>query len=191
MMKLKEAVKLLGACDTKRWTIVRVTREQTVAEHQYRVWVLSMSLYDHLTDGTPHNSFEREAVGFWALVHDADEIWTGDLPSSIKALIEGISPGTLKRLKVQVLADNLPQISASMHGLENTYAATVVKIAECVEAFTYYREHSSPRSKQREEVLAFLHGKLWTGLDQATMKYKSSGFSDLGRQWVDKALDLL
>lgn len=190
MMKLKEAAKLLGACDTKRWTIVRVSREQTVAEHQYRVWVLATSLYDHLMDGTPHNSFEREAVGFWALVHDADEIWTGDLPSPIKSLLEYLSPGILKKLKDKVLDDNLPQVAASMRGIESTYAATVVKIAECVEALTYYRTYSYD-SPQRVEVRAFLDTRLWETVNMAASKYPSAGFSDLGRKWVDKALELL
>lgn len=190
MMKLTESVKLLQACDTKRWTIVRVYREQTVAEHQYRVWALAMSLYDQLAGGTPHNSFEREAIGYWALVHDADEIWTGDLPSPIKSLIEDISPGTLKKLKERVLGEHLPQIAGSMRGMESTYAASVVKIAECVEAYTYYKAYSQP-SRQQTEVLAFLNERLWGSLADAIRKYPSASFGKLGHEWVDEALKLL
>lgn len=190
MMKLEEAVKLLRTCDTQRWTIVQVTRPQTVAEHQYRVWALALSLYDHMGGGMPHNSFEREAVGFWALVHDADEIWTGDLPSPIKALIEELSPGTLKKLKERVLGDHLPQVVAMMRGLENTFSAAVVKVAECVEALAYYRAHSYG-SKQREEVQAFLNQKLWDSLSEAIRKYPSAPFGKLAHEWIDEAMKIL
>lgn len=190
MMKLKEAVALLRACDVKRWTIVRVTREQTVAEHQYRVWALALSLYDHLSGGIPHNSFEREAVGYWALVHDAEEIWTGDLPSTIKALMEEISPGTLKKLKARVLGDNLPHVADSMMGMEDTYGMAVVKIAECVESLTYYR-HFSAYSVQRMSVVDFLDNNLRSRLDRAIKAFPHKPFETLGREWVDQALELL
>lgn len=187
MMKLQEAVKLLRACDVQRWTIVQVTRRQTVAEHQYRVWVLALSLYDHLMGGTPHNSFEREAVGFWALVHDADEIWTGDLPSPIKTLLEEISPGILKKVKERVLSEHLPTIAASMRGLETTFAAAIVKIAECVEAANFY-SHNSYNGRNRELVIAFLNGKLRGELEAAVAKYPSVPFSTTGNTWVLEAM---
>jgi 5'-deoxynucleotidase YfbR-like HD superfamily hydrolase len=108
------------------------------------VWVLANSLYAYMEGGTSHNSFEREAVGHWALVHDADEIWTGDLPSPIKAILEEISPGVTKKLKERVLGEHLPSVMATMRGLQGTQAAAVVKVAECVEAITYYRRYAVP-----------------------------------------------
>jgi len=189
-LPLKEAVQLLRACDTKRWTIVAVTREQTVGEHHYRVWVLALSLYDSLMGGTPHNSFERQGVGDWALVHDADEIWTGDLPSPIKSILEELSPGILKKLKDKVLSENLPTVAGSMRGIEGTFASQVVKIAECVEAFTYYSAHSY-NTRHRTEVLAYLNQQLWNSLSEGIRKYPSVPFGSAGHEWIDNAMNVL
>lgn len=186
-MPLKEAVQLVRACDTKRWTIVAVKREQTVGEHHYRVWVLAMSLYDSLMGGTPHNSFERQGVGEWALVHDADEIWTGDLPSPIKSILEELSPGILKKLKDRVLSEHLPAVAGAMRGIDNTFAAHVVKIAECVETYTYYNTYAYA-TRHRDEVLKYLNERLWGALSEAIRKYPSVSFGSAGHKWVDDAL---
>lgn len=187
MMKLDEAVKLVKACDVKRWTIVPVTREQSIAEHSYRVWALALSLYDAMMT-TNHNSFERESVGFWALTHDTEEIWTGDLPSTVKAVLEEIAPGVIKRLKERVLGDNMPGIAAAMRGLENTFAAQVVKIAECVEALSYYDRYSY-NMRDRATITGFLRENLEKALVGAERKYPNAGITNVSRSWVAEALE--
>lgn len=179
---------LLRACHVKRWTIVKVTREQTVAEHQYRVWALSMSLYDHIMT-TSHNSFERESVGRWALVHDAEEIWTGDLPSTTKLVLESLSPGITKKLRERVLTSNLPGLAAEVRGLENTFAAMVVKIAECVETLAYYRMHSY-NSMERESIYEFLNDQLKRTLLKARETYKSTDWGK-AEEWTREAMAYL
>lgn len=189
MMKLEEAVQLLKATDVKRWTIVPVTREQTVAEHSYRVWALALSLYDAMVT-TNHNSFERESVGFWALTHDADEIWTGDIPSSVKKDLEEIAPGAIKRLKEKVLSQNVPGVAAAMRGLDNTFAAQVVKIAECVEALTYYNRYSY-NMRDRASINKFLRENLDNAIKGADRKYPAAGINNVSAAWVEAALELL
>lgn len=187
MMHLDEAVKLMRLTDVERWVIVPVTRRQSVAEHSYRVWVLSLSLYDAMVQ-VPHNSFERESVGYWALTHDADEIWTGDLPSTIKDVLEELHPGIIKRLTEHVLGKHLPRIAATMGGLENTFAAQVVKIADCVESLSYYTNHSYS-SRDAATIGAFLRGKLQIALVGAAKKYPNAGIENVSEKWAAEALE--
>ncbi len=153
-MKLEEAAYLVKQTDVKRWGIVHTAREQSVAEHSFRVWVLALSLYDYLVP-VPHNSNDREAVSYWALTHDADEIWTGDLPSTVKKDIEQIAPGALKKLKDKVLIEHIPEHAARARGIEGSFPAAIVKLAECVEAYGYYIRYSY-NTPDRSVILNFL-----------------------------------
>jgi 5'-deoxynucleotidase YfbR-like HD superfamily hydrolase len=187
MMTLDEAVKLMKLTDVERWVIVPVTRRQSVAEHSYRVWVLSLSLYDAMVE-VPHNSFERDSVSYWALTHDADEIWTGDLPSTVKEVLEELHPGIIRRLSEHVLSKHLPRLADTVRGLENTFAAAVVKIADCVEALSYYTHHSY-NSRDKMAIDTFLRGKLKPALDGVDRKYPNAGVRNVSVAWAADALD--
>lgn len=176
-MKLIEAAYLVKQTDVKRWGIVHTAREQSVAEHSFRVWVLAMALYDYLVP-VPHNSNDREAVSYWALTHDADEIWTGDLPASIKKVLEQVAPGALKKLKDRVLIENVPDHAARARGIEGSFPAAVVKLAECVEAYGYYVRYSYD-TPDRSAILNFLT----ENLEKAAETIEKI---DGGRYFVDK-----
>jgi 5'-deoxynucleotidase YfbR-like HD superfamily hydrolase len=187
MMTLDEAVKLMRLTDVERWVIVPVTRRQSVAEHSYRVWVLALSLYDAMVV-VPHNSFERDSVSYWALTHDADEIWTGDLPSTIKEVLEELHPGILKRLSDHVLSKHLPRLADTMRGLENTFAAAVVKIADCIEALAYYT-HYGYNSRDKVVIDTFLRDRLKKALEGADRKYPNAGVRNVSVEWAAEALE--
>lgn len=123
----------------KRWQIIPVLKNQSVAEHSYRVWLLATHLYDTVFP-TPHNSFERELVQRWALLHDVDEVLTGDIPSTVKTLLEEVQPGIMHRFTDRVMVD-LPTASAARAGISNTAAGLLVKIADNVEAVLYLQEN--------------------------------------------------
>lgn len=65
---------------TKRWSVVHVTREQTVAEHSYMVAMLALRLAEALK--LPPET--KLKVLTYAMLHDADEAWTGDIASPAK-----------------------------------------------------------------------------------------------------------
>lgn len=176
-MKLEEVAYLIKMTDVKRWGIVHTAREQSVAEHSFRVWCLSLSLYDYLVP-VPHNSMDREAVAYWALTHDADEIWTGDLPSTIKRVLEEVAPGALKRLKEKVLATHVPGHAAKARGIEGSFAAAVVKLAECVEAYSYYLRYSF-NAPDRLAIMNFLT----ENIEKAVVAIKAI---EGGRYWVSE-----
>lgn len=77
-MQIKD---LMRVSHVKRWQIVRVGREQTLAEHLYRVFLLVRE-FGPLVGLTPE---EVKAAEEFALVHDLPEIMTGDIASPVKS----------------------------------------------------------------------------------------------------------
>ena len=68
--------------DTRRWGIVRTLREQNVATHSYYVALMMKPLMEHY--GYCNPARVRDAM-YYALIHDRDEVLTGDLPTPLKS----------------------------------------------------------------------------------------------------------
>ncbi len=83
---------LLNLSYVRRWVIAPMDREQSVAEHSYRVAVIVWGLHDILMDQMRGYKEGDEAVKVFgvdraimlALTHDAYEVWTGDIPGTHK-----------------------------------------------------------------------------------------------------------
>lgn len=75
---MKELNDLMRSCEVKRWHTVSVSREQTVAEHQWAVTMIAVWLHSTLIGPPP------EGFLYMCLLHDADEHETGDMPSPRK-----------------------------------------------------------------------------------------------------------
>lgn len=77
----EQLVKLLKLGHVKRWAIVDMTKEQTVADHSFRVVAIAMFLVQCL---------EVRCLGYEimrrAFFHDLEESETGDMPSTNKPL---------------------------------------------------------------------------------------------------------
>lgn len=71
-----------------RWQIVRTARQQTLAEHLYRVWVVTT----HLTKVLDISHETASSANIWALMHDLPEVITGDLASPIKQAMRDAIP---------------------------------------------------------------------------------------------------
>jgi hypothetical protein len=69
----------LRASSVKRWHIVDTARDQTLAEHQWNVTMISLELCDVLE----FKSW-RPLVTILALEHDIEEVCLGDIPSPAK-----------------------------------------------------------------------------------------------------------
>lgn len=68
--------------DVKRWHIVNTTKDQTLAEHHALVsGIATMLLFAVFPD--PDKKMVAEVM-YRALVHDIDEVHTGDIPSCAK-----------------------------------------------------------------------------------------------------------
>lgn len=78
---------LLNLSNVPRWSIVPRLREQSVADHTFRVAVIAWELAERLGQDLTVGDFRC------ILCHDAEESWTGDIPGLTKhssvSLLEG------------------------------------------------------------------------------------------------------
>lgn len=176
---------MLSLSTINRWAKVDMLRPQSVAEHSFRVWVLVQDLYDQMFD-IDHNSFEKQSTYEWALIHDAEEVYTGDIPSDVKDLIEHIAPGVLDKLKDHVLRDKMPAVLTKQRGLKGTLPAYLVKIAEICETILYLRAYGSDYVKNTE-VEGFNRHKLNTLLADLSNRYRSVPWQK-AYDWVGEVL---
>lgn len=134
---------LLRLADVKRWGIVPTTREQSVAEHSFNVWCIARHLHKVATANAPSQVMtELPMVEKWALVHDADEVETGDLPSSLKQNNQDLKKA-LRRAQDVALMVGAPWVKVLKNTVEGTYVDLIVKIADCAEAMEYYSKYSA------------------------------------------------
>lgn len=70
----------------RRWHIVAVAREQTIADHMYRVGVLTEEILKVMGYFSWNNNLTLNAMR-WAAIHDRHEYLLGDLPTPGKAAI--------------------------------------------------------------------------------------------------------
>ena len=68
--------------DIHRWTVVNTTRQQSVAEHTMLVTFIAIEIATRL--GVPFNSLQMAGIGMHAMLHDIDELYTGDIPTPAK-----------------------------------------------------------------------------------------------------------
>jgi len=96
-----------------RWCVVKTTRNQSVAEHSYNVAVIARKLCKMLG----LNEAETNANIAEALLHDSDEVYTGDIPSPAKihVAVDGDSVTTTKN--------------------------PIIKLADYIEAFVFIRDN--------------------------------------------------
>lgn len=122
-----ELVDRLRMAQTKRYPICHTSRDQSVAEHSFGVLLITMELVKTL----PDRSIAEEATRY-AILHDAEEVYTGDIPSSFK----------------RVLRARAPSVSALMDGPNpdvSDEAKAIVKLADYLEAIYYLREFGGSR----------------------------------------------
>lgn len=125
---------LLDLSYVPRWCVVPIARPQSVAEHSYRVAVIAMDICRKINgeDLLSAGVIESHVI-LWALVHDAPESETGDLPSTVKDF------DTLGRNLKVLEAAKLPWLGRMVmrtHPIERA----IVGIADKVEAILWIRQ---------------------------------------------------
>lgn len=120
MSRLKD---LLNLSHVPRWCITPVLKPQSVAEHSYRVAIIATEIARQV-----HVDI-REVVA-WALVHDAPESYTGDIPSPFKHF--------LRDRNVNIDAPSVilcPWLDKEMPS--GALIVCIVKLADSIEALSW------------------------------------------------------
>lgn len=75
---------LLSLADVPRWAVVGTTRQQSVAEHSFNVAAIARCIVLRKCDWDHDHEPDLGVVLEWALLHDASECVTGDIPAPIR-----------------------------------------------------------------------------------------------------------
>lgn len=111
---------LLHLSYVKRWVVAPTHREQSVAEHTFRVVTIARALAMHL--GLSPAAIKD--VVEHAIIHDQDELMTGDIPGPAKSK----QPGYLCDV-----------------GLMNA-AQRIIKVADSIETGTFWVQWGNPEA---------------------------------------------
>jgi len=123
-----------------RWSLMRNTRTENVAEHSYHVAVLAHALAVISRDVFGHN-IDPGRVAAAALYHDMPEILTGDLPTpikyygaDIKTAYKRIEKEASEKLLGNLTPDMKPGISSAAMDADESVNA-FVKAADKLDAY--------------------------------------------------------
>ena len=106
-----------------RWQIVRTAREQTLAEHLYRVFLIVR----HFGPQVGLDPEDQKAAENFALLHDLPEVKTGDIASPVKSMLP-----SLESIEAEYSRDHLDAMAACTRT-----ALKLVKMADLVEAVCF------------------------------------------------------
>lgn len=123
-MNIHERLRLM---QVKRYGIFHMNRDQSVAEHSFNVAMIALELIEPVDD----DDLYLKVLGY-SLVHDMDEILSGDIPSPFKRKLRKECPSVIPVL------DGQPKASEEV--------MNIVKIADQLEAIHYCREFGGSRA---------------------------------------------
>jgi hypothetical protein len=119
-------VKLLKLSHVPRWAIIDVLKDQSVADHTFRVMAIGKEFLDKMNTGIEVRDFLQVA-----LLHDIDEANTGDIPTPCKD-------------KKVPRVNDLPNVEL------------VLKIADVIEAISYVERYGVNPDRVAEDLRAHL-----------------------------------
>lgn len=131
----------------RRWHIVAVAREQTVADHMHRVGVITEEILRLLGYFSWNSNLTLNAMR-WAAIHDRPEFKLGDIPTPGKELLRESVASVFNTNGFDVIADaelslesNDPEYGqlAECVGPQGScpLAGDIVKYADILEAMNY------------------------------------------------------
>ncbi len=123
-----------------RWSVVRLLRGQNVAEHQFYTAIYAIQIMDlieaeltKVSNGVlhlPYSETLRREVICYALVHDLEESFVGDIPGPVKRVIsQNDDLDNLIEAEIEVRFPSLIQYTMPEHHL----TINVVKIASLMD----------------------------------------------------------
>ena len=105
----------------KRWSIVEISRPQSVAEHSYNVAMIALSIAEKNGYGIDFGELLE-----WALTHDLTELVTGDVPTPHKS----------KLLRPEAEEEMFPKFASEKAGTSQE-VREIVKVADLLDAYQF------------------------------------------------------
>lgn len=146
---------ILALSHVPRWGIVRHSRQQSVAEHTFRMTMIAREI---VVRCLPSDYLVSWPEFLWTcLTHDADESVTGDVPTPAKIAL-GLPGGNLGLVDV-------PDID-NRHGEPTTVAEKIIiDLADEVEAYVFLRHEG--RGPHATEIGDRAHARIMKKIDDA------------------------
>lgn len=187
----------LRLTEVSRWGIVATSRQQSVGEHSFRVMMIAQALYDYVFT-IPHNSDDRNLLTAFAVVHDIEEVLSGDLDAVFKLAVKSRYPDVFQETIGAMAAQRrdtspLSGVTASINrAVKGTFIEALVKIADFLEALIYldqYGTHSRHMGNVRDTILEHMWDRL-LGFRKQT--YYGIGLTHWSRveQFINIVLDM-
>lgn len=155
----------MRAGHVKRWQIVRVAREQNIAEHMYRVHLIVAEICERMgvSDHRQSNAVR------WALMHDLPEVITGDIATPTKQAMRLAIPGKDPLRNVELSLDtDYRELYLNLKSYD-PIALAIVKAADMIEAVDFLvTEAVGPHSV---EVLVGIRKNLIAFINECQTKY--------------------
>lgn len=128
----------LRACHVRRWHIVQVAREQTLAEHSFAVAVIAGSLATAMRwTGLLHHGLQLKLLQ-WSLSHDLIEVRTGDVPTPFKRFLEEAGgAGILEKAEDLVDREHM----GAYRQIKGSEIEMLVKLADQIEAIYFLQDN--------------------------------------------------
>lgn len=123
---------VMNLSNIKRWGIIDMSREQSVAEHSYNVTMISLYIIGNMDFEDPDGILEYMTIN-WALVHDLPEIASGDIPTPMKAFLKD-SIDQMEKEKYL----NWYEFKETVNG---SLSQKIVKIADFVDAIQFAEKY--------------------------------------------------
>ena len=137
----------------KRWSVIEMSRDQSVAEHSYNVAMISMAITKELG----FSNFLSNHILEWSLLHDLPELVTGDIPTPTK------------RHMLDIINEMEKELFPKLTGKKsiNIYAvAPVVKIADYIDAIQYAKKFCI--DSRKEKIVTEMKSNLFSSTCDAT-----------------------
>jgi len=120
------------ASDVKRWGIVKVAKEQSVAEHSYQVAMITARLCQlHGLGGE-----KTQRAVWYALTHDLPEVLTGDIATPLKDFLGADTRSRLKEFEERVT------VAGRETQCDDPEIVDIVKTADIIEAIAFLRQNA-------------------------------------------------
>ncbi len=141
----------------RRWGIIEMSRDQSVAEHSYNVAMIAFAIASHDSFGEVMGGDHGEFLGSvmkWALVHDLPEVVSGDIPTPVKKYLGSA---------LDDMEEDMFPLFSEYGGRVSYLAHAIVKVADFIDAIQFARKFCVDSRKDR--IIADMIAKMDKHMD--------------------------